>query len=301
MSQQQRTIAEKISCTGLGLHSGVPVAVTLRPARVNTGVVLVRNDGGRSVEIPARSRFVSSTSHATTLSKDGASVTTVEHLLAALRAFGVDNVRIEVNGPEIPAMDGSATSFVYLIRSAGVYEQPELRPTIRIDEPIEVVEGARRMRIEPCRYFRISYAVDFEHPAIQRQELQIPRLTSQTFERELAPARTFGFLHEVSALREAGLAKGGCLENTVVLDAARVINGDGLRWPDEFVRHKVLDMVGDLSLLGMPIQGHVKVERGGHALHQRLVTEILARTDAWSVVGGDVPLPRLDVALSAAG
>jgi len=296
---QQRTISEKISCTGLGLHSGVPVQVTLRPARANTGVVFVRSDGARATEIPASAGFVSSTSHATTLSNAGTSVTTVEHVLAALHALGVDNVRIEVDGPEIPAMDGSAGSFVYLIRSAGFYEQSEFQPMLQIQKAIEVVEGERRIRIEPCRHFRVSYAVDFEHPAIRRQEFHIPRLSSKVFERELALARTFGFLHEVSALRRAGLAKGGSLANTVVLDSTGVINGGGLRWPDEFVRHKILDMIGDLSLLGMPILGHVKVERGGHALHYRLVSEILRRSDAWSVLGS--PSHSLDLApLSAA-
>jgi UDP-3-O-[3-hydroxymyristoyl] N-acetylglucosamine deacetylase len=237
---------------------------------------------------------VSSTSHATTLSNAGASVTTVEHVLAALHALGVHNVRIEVDGPEIPAMDGSAGSFVYLIRSAGFYEQSEFQPVLQIQKPIDVVEGERRIRIEPYRHFRISYAVDFEHPAIRRQEFHVPRLSSRVFERELALARRFGFLHEVSALRRAGLAKGGSLANTVVLDSTGVINGGGLRWPDEFVRHKILDMIGDLSLLGMPILGHVKVERGGHALHYRLVSEILHRPDAWSVVGS--PSYPLDVA-----
>jgi UDP-3-O-[3-hydroxymyristoyl] N-acetylglucosamine deacetylase len=281
------------------------VQVTLRPARINSGVVFVLREGARSIEIPARSRYVSSTSHATTLSRVGASVTTVEHILAALYAFGVGNVRIEVDGPEVPAMDGSASSFVHLIRTAGVYDQKEPRQALRIRKPVEVVEGERRIRIEPFRHFRISYAVDFEHPAIRRQELHIPRFNREIFERELARARTFGFLHEVSALRKAGLAMGGGLNNTVVLDSQRVINEDGLRWPDEFVRHKVLDMIGDLSLLGMEIQGHVKVERGGHALHHRLVSEILRRPDSWYVAGPEsdgVIEQRLELApLSAAG
>jgi UDP-3-O-[3-hydroxymyristoyl] N-acetylglucosamine deacetylase len=300
---QQRTIAEKISCTGLGLHSGVPVQITLRPARINTGVVFVRRDGAETVDIPALSRYVSSTSHATTLSRAGASVTTVEHILAALHAFGVDNVRIEVDGPEVPAMDGSAASFVHLIRAAGLYDQQEERQALCIRKAIEVIDGDREIRIEPFRHFRISYAVDFEHPAIRRQELQIPRFSREIFERELARARTFGFLHEVSALRRAGLAQGGSLDNTVVLDSTRVINSDGLRWPDEFVRHKVLDMIGDLSMLGMEIQGHVKVERGGHALHHQLMSELLRRPDAWYVVGAEDEIGQpLDLApLSAAG
>ena len=260
-------------------------------------------EGQELVEIPARSRFVSSTSHATTLSRGAVSVMTVEHILAALYALRVDNVQIEVDGPEIPTMDGSSAPFVHLIRAAGIYEQSEFRPTLRIEKAVEVVDGERRIRIEPDREFRISYAVDFQHPAIRRQEFSVARLTSEFFETELARARTFGFLHEVSALRRAGLGKGGSLDNTVVLNATRVINHSGLRWTDEFVRHKILDMIGDLSLIGLPIQGHVQVERGGHALHHKLVIALLRERDAWRVVGADARLAQHlnDSQLSAAG
>ncbi len=292
---QQRTIAEKVSCTGLGLHSGLPLQLTLRPARANSGIVFVRRDCDSPVEIPAHSSAVSSTSHATTLASEGdrsIRVMTVEHLLAALYALGIDNLCIEVDGPEVPVMDGSASSFVHLIRCAGFFVQHEPRALLMIRRKVEVVDGDRRISIEPARAFCISYAVDFDHPAIGRQELTLPRLDAESFERELSRARTFGFLHEVSALLRAGLARGGSLENTVVLDDEGVLNTSGLRWPDEFVRHKMLDLLGDLSLLGLPIRGHVVVEKGGHALHQMLVRKILRCTDSWRILGQEIALPR---------
>ncbi len=236
-------------------------------------------------EVAARPDSVVSTSHATTLGNDKASISTVEHLLAALYAFGLCNVEIEVDGSEIPVMDGSAASFVHLIRSAGIFDQGEAQSLLRIKKRISVVDGARSISIEPARSFAISYAVDFAHRAIGRQELHIPRLDAASFEHELARARTFGFLSEVEALRRAGLAQGGSMANTVVLDEDRVMNREGLRWSDEFVRHKILDLVGDLSLLGLPIAGHVRAERGGHQLHNRLVGAILQARDSWSVKG----------------
>jgi len=180
-------------------------------------------------------------------------------------------------------MDGSSAPFVYLIRSAGVFRQRERRRTLRIRRPIEIRDGDRRIAIEPARDFRVSYAVDFDHPAIGRQELQLAPLDADRFDREISAARTFGFLRDVRALWGAGLARGGSLDNAVLLDEHRVVNPQGLRWPDEFVRHKILDLCGDLALLGVPLVGHVRVERGGHALHQRLVAEILERPDAWVI------------------
>ena len=279
--QPQQTLAERVTCTGTGLHSGASVRLELIPARAGTGIVFVRTDRTHAVEIPARPGGVTSTRLATTLGSGEASVGTVEHLLAALYGLGIDNVRVAVEGPELPVMDGSAASFVYLIRSAGVKAQREPRPVLRVLAPIEVDEGDRRIRIEPARGLRISYAVDFAHPAIGRQELKLDRLDAARFESEIASARTFGFLQDVRALWSAGLARGGSLHNTVLLDDRRVVNQDGLRWPDEFVRHKVLDLLGDLALLGVGIEGHVKVERGGHALHHRLVAALLDQPRAW--------------------
>jgi UDP-3-O-[3-hydroxymyristoyl] N-acetylglucosamine deacetylase len=285
--QRQQTIAEKVSCTGIGLHSGAPVQLRLLPARADTGVVVVRNDRGRSVEIPARAAAVASTQLATTLGRGDDTVGTVEHLLAALYGLGVDNVRVVVEGPELPVMDGSAASFVYLIRSAGIFVQRERRRVLRFRKPVEVREGERWIRVEPAREFRVSYAIDFDHPAVGRQEFLVAGWDPVHFEREIAGARTFGFLREVRALWDAGFAKGGSLDNTVVLDKERVINPSGLRWSDELVRHKVLDLYGDLALLGLPIQGHVRVERGGHSMHLKLVSAILSSPDAWRVQGGE--------------
>lgn len=268
----------------MGLHCGQPVQMTMHPALANTGVVFVRQAAGRSVEIPASPESVVDTVNAMTLGREGASVTTVEHLLAALRTLGVDNVRVEIDGPEVPVMDGSSASFTYLIRAAGLFVQPEARRSIVVRGALSYSDGLRSIRVEPCKEFRISYSVDFDHPAIGRQELHIARLTPEYFETEIAPARTFGFLHDVEALWKAGLARGGSLDNTVLLDAARVVNGSGLRWPDEFVRHKVLDLLGDLALLPHRLRGHVHVERGGHALHMALMEQIGAHPEAFDVV-----------------
>lgn len=282
---QQRTLAEKVSCTGLGLHTGEPVRLSLHPARVDTGIRLVRHTAQTQYETPARHASISATSYATTLGTGDASVSTVEHLLAALYALGVSNARIEVDGPEIPVMDGSAEPFVHLIHNAGLYEQHEPWVAMQIERKVTFSDGPRSISIEPAKHLRISYRVDFAHPAIGVQELQIDRLRPESFEAEVARARTFGFLDEVESLRRAGLARGGSLSNTVVLDSERVINPGGLRFRDEFVRHKVLDLIGDLSLLGVPIQGHVRVERGGHAMHHHLVEELLRQRDAWSLRG----------------
>ena len=279
--RKQQTLAVRVSCMGTGLHSGAPVRLELAPAREGTGIVFVRTDRTHAVTIPARPSGVTSTRLATTLGSGDASVATVEHLLAALYGLGIDNVRISVAGPELPVMDGSAASFVYLLRSAGIRVQREPRAVLRVLEPIEVDEGDRRIRIEPARGLRISYTVDFAHPAIGRQELRLDSLDARRFETEVSSARTFGFLQDVRALWNAGLAQGGSLHNTVLLDESRVMNEGGLRWPDEFVRHKVLDLLGDLALLGVAIDGHVKVECGGHALHHRLVAALLGRPQAW--------------------
>ena len=280
----QQTLAEKVSCSGKGLHSGANVALTLRPGRADTGVVFVRTDLD-GAEIPAVPSSVRSIYRATTLGRGDASVATVEHILAALYALRVDNVRVELDGPEVPVLDGSAAPFVALIRRAGLFTQRAPRARLRILESVEVVDGERRISVHPADRFRIHYAIDFAHPAIQRQEIEVESVTAAHFEREFARARTFGFLDEVAALREAGLGLGGDLDNTVVLDADRVINPTGLRFRDEFVRHKALDLIGDLALLGVELEGEVRVERGGHALHQRLVSAILTQPQASEWLG----------------
>jgi UDP-3-O-[3-hydroxymyristoyl] N-acetylglucosamine deacetylase len=310
---QQSTIARRVSCSGTGLHSGEPVELVLAPAAAGTGIVFVllgaARDGG-NVEIPALGGAVLSTSRATTLAavkplaavksaevkpaapngssrlvEDGvgdsqrAKIATVEHLLAALFALGIDNVRIEVRGSEIPAMDGSAAPFVELIRRAGEEGQGARPRELTVVEPFEIRDGDRWIRIEPADALRISYAIDFAHPCIGRQSLEITSFDEKVFECDLAAARTFGFVHEVEALRNAGLARGGNFDNTIVLDETKVLNPDGLRWPDEFVRHKVIDLVGDLALLGASIHAHIQVEKGGHGLHHRLVQALLDRPE----------------------
>ena len=289
----QRTIAEKISCTGIGLHSGQPVQLTLQPARAGSGVVFVRTDLPRPVEVRAIHSAVTSTRLATTLGSGDATVGTVEHLLAAVYGLGIDNVRIEVDGPEIPVMDGSSASFVFLIRAAGVFEQGAPRRVVRVRRPVEVRDGERRLRIEPARGLRVSYSVDFAHPAIGRQQIRDLTVDDESFEQEICRARTFGFLREVEALWRNGLARGGNLDNTVVMDDFRVLNRDGLRWPDEFVRHKVLDLLGDLALVGMPIEGHLVVERGGHALHQRFVQALVEQPSHWTAEVEAAPMRRV--------
>ena len=273
----QCTIAEKISCTGIGLHSGAPVQLSLHPARADSGIVFVRTDLNPPVEIQAKPASLYSTTLATTLGDEHASVGTVEHLMAALYGLGIDNVRIELDGPEIPIMDGSAASFVFLLRLAGVFEQRAERRVYRVATPIEVRDGDRWIRIKPGRGLTADYAVDFPHPAIGQQHIRSLEITPESFEQSICRARTFGFLHEVEALWKAGLAQGGSLENTIVLDHNRVLNQDGLRYADEFVRHKVLDLLGDLALLGIRVEGRIQAHRAGHALHQKLVAELASR------------------------
>lgn len=271
---RQRTIAEKISCTGIGLHSGKPVQLTLHPARTDSGIVFVRTDLAHPVEIPATPAALSRTYLATAIGCGDATIDTVEHLLAAVYGLGVDNVRIEVEGPEVPGMDGSAASFLFLLRSAGLFVQNAPRRVLRIRRPIEIRDGDRSIRIDPARELRVSYAIDFEHPLIGRQKLRDLVIDEAHFERDLARARTFGFAEQVAALWQAGRARGASLDNTVVLASDRVLNRGGLRFPDEFVRHKALDLIGDLALLGSRVHGHIRVERGGHALHQQLVAAL---------------------------
>jgi UDP-3-O-[3-hydroxymyristoyl] N-acetylglucosamine deacetylase len=297
----QKTISEKATCTGVGLHSGVAAQIALYPARPGAGITFVRTDLPDGPEIPARRAALTSTRLATTLGRGAATVGTVEHLLAAVVALGVDNLRVEVDGPEIPVMDGSSAPFVGLIREAGIFDQRVARRVMRIRKPISVRDGDRVIRVTPSARLAVSYFVEYPHAAIGKQRVESLPIDGAHFEREIARARTFGFLHEVEALWRGGLARGGNLDNTVVLDEQRVLNQGGLRFPDEFVRHKVLDLVGDLALLGMPLVGHVDVERGGHALHQQLVERILATPEAWTIETSFAPLlPYAEEELSLA-
>ena len=284
----ERTLASRVQCTGIGLHSGQPVDIVLNPAAAGTGILFVRSDLGGEVRFPARAEWVVDTTLATTLGNGEERLSTVEHLLAALHAMGIDNCTVEVSGPEVPVMDGSASAFVYLIQQAGVRPQRRMRRQLVIQKPIEVREGRRSVRVIPSRDFKLSCEIDYDHPAIGRQGLQGLRLNSERFVRDIAPARTFGFLRDVQQLQAVGLALGGSLQNAIVLDESRVLNAQGLRFRDEFVRHKVLDLIGDLALLGIPLQGHVKAVCSGHSLHQALVAQIRANPDCWTIETPDV-------------
>ncbi len=280
---EQTTIARRVQCRGTGLHGGEEVDLALEPAEPDTGVVFVVPDPvrpGGCREIPARASAVRSSARATTLSDGaGASISTVEHLLATLSALGVDNVRVELSGDEVPGMDGSARPLVDWVRSAGRRGQAVTRRRLRVRRGFEIREGERSIRVEPADGLSVCYAIDFDHPCIGRQSLELAEVDEACFERELAGARTFGFQSEIETLRASGLALGGSFANAIVLDERRVLNDSGLRWPDEFVRHKVIDLLGDLALLGAPLEACVRVERGGHRLHHRLVAALLDRAD----------------------
>ena len=291
LKPEQSTVARRVACRGIGLHRGDEVEIALCPAEPGSGIVFVVHPEPNvaPVEIPARANSVLSSSRATILTDgQGTTVSTVEHLLATLYVLGLDNVRIEVHGTEIPMMDGSALPFVGWARSAGRVAQSQPRMVYDVVRPIEFKDGERSIRVEPHPVLCISYGIDFDHPSIGRQSLELSSIAEDCFEREIAGARTFGFEHEIDSLRAAGLAIGGSFENALVLSDDGVLNASGLRWPDEFVRHKVIDLLGDLCLLGAPLNGHVQVERGGHSLHHRLVHGLLGE------VGLLEPVPKHD-------
>ncbi len=269
---RQQTLADEVIVDGIGLHTGEPIRLRLLPAPAATGVVFIAQDGTR---IPASAEHVTSTLLATTIGRDSASISTVEHLLAAIAGMGLDNVRIEVQGPELPIVDGSSRPFVEKILEAGLVEQRIEREVYVVSRPFTVRDGVKEATFWPAPQFRVSYTIDFAHPAIGEQRWD-GVVSPGVFAREIAAARTFGFLRDVEMLQASGLARGGSLDNAVVLDDTKVLNPDGLRFPDEFVRHKVLDAIGDLALAGRPIAGHLVAHRAGHDLIQRLVREMLA-------------------------
>jgi UDP-3-O-[3-hydroxymyristoyl] N-acetylglucosamine deacetylase len=267
--------------------------LTLRPAPPNTGIVFVyRNEAGKTL-LPAAVTNKVPTELCTAISVNGHQVKTIEHLLAALVGMEVDNVYAEVDAGEVPVLDGSASPFVRLIRTAGVIPQTRRQSYIKITQPIEVLDGARRVRIDPSSTPRITYSIHYDHPLIQTQSYTYT-CSASAFEQDIATARTFGFLHEVQALWSRGLGKGGTLDNTVVLSEEGVVNQSGLRFPNEFVRHKVLDLIGDIALLGFPFIGHIVAERSGHAMHTRLVEQILAQPDKWVLITGEHSVPMAE-------
>ena len=286
---KQRTVSKVIRTQGIGLHSGNKVSLTLRPAAANTGIVFRRVDLPEVVEWRCAPEFVRDTMLCTCLvNEQGVRLSTVEHLMAALAGLGIDNLIIEVNAPEIPIMDGSAAPFVYLLQSAGITELKAAKSFMRIKEKIRVEDGDKWAELLPYEGFRVDFAIDFRHPAIDgtRQSLALD-LSASSFSRDISRARTFGFLKEIEQLRANNLARGGSLANAVVLDEYRILNDDGLRYEDEFVKHKILDAIGDLYMLGKPLIGELRAYKSGHALNNKLARAVLEQTQAWEVVTFD--------------
>ncbi len=276
----RRTLRREVACTGIGLHTGRPVRLRLRPAPAEHGIRFRRTDVG--VTIPATLAHIGAQDHATTLRHDGFSIGTVEHLLGALSGLGVDDVLVEVDGPEVPVLDGSAAPFVILLHEAGLRPLAVPRLYLKVLKPVEAVRGAKSARLVPCDHFEVRYAIGFDHPLLRHQSLAL-RLSGRSFTELVAPARTFGFLREVEMLRKSGLALGGSLENAVVIGETGVLNNK-LRFEDEFVRHKILDAIGDLALLGRPLLGRLEAHKAGHELHAAVARKLLATEGACALV-----------------
>jgi UDP-3-O-[3-hydroxymyristoyl] N-acetylglucosamine deacetylase len=286
----QTTLASAVEATGLGLHTAVQVRLRLAPAPPDTGYVFLRTDLD-GFEIPASVECISHCSYATTLMRTGVILNTVEHILSALRGCGVDNCYVEVDNLELPIMDGSSETFVALIEQAGIVEQPAARRCVRVRRRVEVQQGTRKIVVEAYDGYRIDCMIDFPHPLIGVQRMSFDVLDTESFAREISPARTFGFTEEIDALRRANLIRGGSLENAIVLTPDGMLNETPLRWPDEFVRHKILDIIGDLALLGMPLLGLITAERSGHILHAALMSKLLQSDSSWEIV--DLPVGEL--------
>ena len=289
---RQRTLQKSVSTTGVGLHSGRRVTLTLRPAEPNTGIVFHRVDLPEVVDLPAQASLVGGTRMASVLQKDKARVSTVEHLMSALAGLGIDNLHIDLDAEEVPIMDGSAGTFVYLLRSAGLQEQPAAKKFLRVLKPIEVREGEgndlKWARLEPYDGFALSFSIDFRHPAIDATaNFAEIDFANDSYVKSIARARTFGFVNELEALLAAGLARGGSLDNAIVMDEYRVLNSDGLRYEDEFVKHKILDAIGDLYLIGKPLVARYVACKSGHGLNNQLARALLADESAWEIVTYD--------------
>ncbi|BFM48589.1 UDP-3-O-acyl-N-acetylglucosamine deacetylase [Marinomonas sp. THO17] len=282
---RQHTLKNIIRATGVGLHSGEKVYLTLKPAPVNTGIVFVRTDLDPVVEIHGDARLVGSTNFATALSQNGVEVSTVEHLLSAMAGLGVDNAYVEVSASEIPLMDGSASPFVFLLQSAGLEAQNAPKKFIRVKKPIRIEDGDKYASLEPHSGFRLSFKIDFDHPAIG-EDVQTTSLdfSTTTFVKEISRARTFGFMKDIEYFKTNNLARGANMENAIVLDDYRVLNEEGLRYRDELVRHKILDAIGDLYLLGHSLIGEYKAYKSGHGLNNKLLLAMLEQPEAWEYV-----------------
>jgi len=285
---KQRTLKSLIRATGVGLHSGLKVAMTLRPAAPDTGIVFRRVDLPEPVDLRADAFGVGDTRLASCLERDGVKVGTVEHLMSAFAGLGIDNAYVDVDAPELPIMDGSAGPFVFLIQSAGIEEQPAAKKFVRVKNPVEVRDGDKWARLDPYEGFRLSFSIVFQHPLMEKSGTSATvDFAENSYVRDVARARTFGFSQEVEMLQEAGLALGGSLDNAIVMDEYRMLNPDGLRLSDEFVKHKLLDAVGDLYLLGHPLLAAFSAHKSGHALNNKLLRALLAERTAWEMVSFD--------------
>ncbi len=282
---RQRTLKSVVKATGVGLHSGVKVSLVLRPAQANTGVVFRRVDLQQPVDLKADPFGVGDTRLASCLERDGVKVATVEHLMSALAGLGIDNIYVDVDAAELPIMDGSAAPFIFLLQSAGIEEQNIAKNFLRVKKTVEVREGDKWAKISPYDGFSLDFSIVFNHPAVDRSASQARiDFADQSYFRDVARARTFGFMQDVETLRDQGLALGGSLENAIVMDEYRVLNTDGLRYADEFVKHKILDAIGDLYLAGHPLLGAFSAHKSGHALNNRLLRELLGDQSAWELV-----------------
>lgn len=289
---QQRTLKSLTRAVGVGLHSGQRVEITLRPAQPDTGIVFRRVDLPQPVDIPVSALVVSDTRMASTISKDGARVNTIEHLMSACAGLGIDNLYIDITAEEVPILDGSAASFVFLLQSAGIELQTAPKRFVRVNKPVEVREGEgdglKWARLDPYHGFKVEFEIDFAHPAVDHTGQRVVfDLGSGRYAHDIARARTFGFTKDVEMLRSNGLALGGGLDNAIVMDDYKVLNAGGLRYDDEFVKHKILDAMGDLYILGKPLLASYSAFRSGHALNNKLLRELLAREDAWEIVTFD--------------
>lgn len=288
MDYKQRTLMNEVGCTGIGLHTGEKVKINLRPAPANSGIKFVRTDLKGRPEVEVRFDNVFDTTLATTIGTNGCKVSTIEHLMAAFFGLGIDNAVVELDGPEVPIMDGSAAPFVFLIKSGDIREQKSPKQFIVIKKPFKVDDGNRSVCIYPSKELKITYMIDFQHPLLRNQEYELT-FSGRDFVREISTARTFGFLKDVETLKKNGLARGGSLDNAVVIDDFRIINEDGLRFDDEFVRHKILDFIGDISIVGSPIIGHFVVKKSGHFLNQHMLKKLMEAKKHWKVMTFKTP------------
>lgn len=282
---KQRTLKESVQATGIGLHSGRKVRLTLRPAPVDTGIIYRRVDLNPPVDIPAYPLNVNDTRMATTVNIGNVHVSTIEHLMSALNGLGIDNLYVEVDASEIPIMDGSGASFVFLLRTAGIVEQEAPKRFVRVLKPVEVHEGDKWARLEPWNGFRLSFSIAFGHPAIdQTVQMADVDFSKTSYEQAISRSRTFGFVQDVEMLRRIGLAQGGSLGNAIVMDEFRILNPEGLRSDDEFVKHKMLDAMGDLYVLGHPLLTYYRAHKSGHGLNNQLLRALLDAPDSWEWV-----------------